>query len=283
MIGIIDVGGGNSAAFADGVLDYLIENNINVDYFIGVSAGAANGASFVAKQSGRNLKFYTEYNLSARAIGPLAFLCSKGSFVDMDYIYGTLSNEGGKCPLDYDALMESPTKFVVVATDVDNGNAVYFDKSDIKRNNYGVLCASSARPIACKPYSFNGRRYYDGYVCDPIPVDKALSDGCDKIIVLLANSKERFRSGKGDAKQAEKTKKYPAISKLLSQQAQLYNDSLKKALELEKEGKALVLCPKDNMYMSALDKDKTKINALYQYGYQQGKRVTEFLSTEINI
>lgn len=60
-IGLIDVGGGLRGAFGAGVLDYCLDQNIVFDYVIGVSAGVANVASFLAGQRGRNYEFYTNY------------------------------------------------------------------------------------------------------------------------------------------------------------------------------------------------------------------------------
>ena len=52
--GVIDVGGGLRGIYAAGVLDYCMEQGIRFDLGIGISAGSANLASFVACQRGRN-------------------------------------------------------------------------------------------------------------------------------------------------------------------------------------------------------------------------------------
>ena len=137
-----------------------------LDYCIGVSAGAANCVSYIAGQRGRNLEFYTKYNFSSKSIGILAWLKTRGSFIDLDYIYGKLSRSTGKSPLDFEAVMASPTQFKVVATDSETGEAVYFDKTDLRQDDYRVICASSCTPEVCKPYPYKGRTYYDGYVSD---------------------------------------------------------------------------------------------------------------------
>ena len=240
MTGIIDVGGANRAAFADGVLDYLQDHQIFTDYFIGVSAGAANGCSYVSRQRGRNLDFYTDYNLSSRAIGILAWLKTRGSFIDLDYIYGTLSFGDGKSPVDYESMMNSSTALKVVATDAETAEPVYFDKTIMKQDDYRIIAASSCSPEACKPYKYNGRTYFDGYVSDPLPVERAMADGCDRLIVLLTLPKDHMRSSRSFEKQAAKLKKYPAISEKLSKGAQIYNRELSICLDLEKEGKAFV-------------------------------------------
>ena len=93
--GIVDVGGGFRGIYACGVLDYCLDQNIRFDLGIGVSAGSANLASFIAGQRGRNFIFYTEYGPRWQYASVRNFIM-KRSFVDMDYLYGTLSNLQGK-------------------------------------------------------------------------------------------------------------------------------------------------------------------------------------------
>ncbi|MBQ9031295.1 MAG: patatin family protein [Parasporobacterium sp.] len=276
MLGIIDVGGANRAVFADGVFDRLLEEGIMADYCIGVSAGAANCISYIAKQKGRNLEFYTKYNFSSRSIGLFAWLKTGGSFVDLNYIYGTLSNSNGKCPLDFEAVKASPAQFKIVATDSETAEPVYFDKSLLQQDDYRAICASSCTPEVCKPYPYNGRRYFDGYVSDPLPVERALSDGCDRLVIILTLPKTHMRSSRSFERQAEKLKKYPAISGKLKQGADLYNRELQLCLELEEAGKALILHP-EFVQLHPLEKDKSKILALYQEGYEKGAKVKDFL------
>jgi len=279
MTGIIDVGGANRAAFANGVFDYLAENGIWSDYCIGVSAGAANCCSYVSGQVGRNMNFYTKYNFSPRAIGPVAKILT-GSLIDLDYIYGKLSNTGGKCPLDYEAFFASPVQFWAVATDADTGEPVYFSKADMKKDEYGVICASSAMPGACKPYEYKGHRYMDGYVSDPIPAAKAIADGCDRLVIILTLPKNHFRSGSKDAQTAEKLKKYPAIAEKLARQAEIYNEQLRYCLKLEEEGKALILYPRHN-HLHSFEKDRERITALYQEGRENGPLAGKFINRAV--
>jgi len=75
----------------------------------------------------------------------------KKSFVDMDYVYGTLSNSDGENPLDYIAVRDNRMEFYVVATDALTGQAKYFDKADIRQDDYSIFKASSAIPFICKP------------------------------------------------------------------------------------------------------------------------------------
>ena len=51
--GLILEGGGMRGLYTAGVLDFLLEKDIDVSAVYGVSAGACHGCSFVSKQKGR--------------------------------------------------------------------------------------------------------------------------------------------------------------------------------------------------------------------------------------
>ena len=213
--GVVDVGGGMRGIYAAGVLDYCLDHGISFDLGIGVSAGSANLASFAAGQRGRNYHFYTDYSFRKQYMGMEDFLKS-GSYINMDYMYSTLSNSDGENPLDYQAFCDNPMEFYVVATDAETGNARYFDKSDIHRDDYDVLKASSSIPFVCKPYPVQGRLYYDGALGDPVPVDKAFSLGCDRVVLLLTKPSGVPRSPGHDEKFASRIQhRYPASAHAL--------------------------------------------------------------------
>ena len=60
--GVVDVGGGLRGIYAAGIFDYCMDEGIQFDICIGVSAGSANIASYLAGQRGRNYQFYSEYS-----------------------------------------------------------------------------------------------------------------------------------------------------------------------------------------------------------------------------
>jgi predicted patatin/cPLA2 family phospholipase len=57
-----------------------------------------------------------------------------------------------------------------------------------------------------------------------------------------------------------------------------YNAGVDLALELEKEGKALIVAPASIEGMKTLTKDKKAILDLYEQGYQEGAKIREFLA-----
>lgn len=277
-VGIIDVGGGMRGIYCAGVFDYLIDNKIELPYVMGISAGSANVASYIAKQKGRNKVFYEEYSTEKEYMSMHNFR-TKGSYIDLDYVYGTLSNEDGKYPWDYNKAMESDSEMVVVASNAITAIPEYFYKKDFIKNDYGMFKASSCIPIICKPYKWRGKEYVDGAITAPIPIEKAFEDGCTRVIVLLTRP-ENFRKKQGKISVLYKkwAKKYPKITEQLYQRHILYNETLDK---IEKEyvskGKALIVAPDDCCGMDTLTKDKEKMEKMYNKGYNDGEKIKKFL------
>lgn len=275
-IGIIDPGGGLRGVYSVGIYDYCLDHNITFDCGIGVSAGAANLIGFMTGEKHRNLKFYTEYPLHKEFMGVQNLINNK-CFLNLDYIYNQLNSSSSKHPMNYEAVAAHPMKLQIVATDVERGMPVYFDKSAIKQDNLDALIASASIPIVCPPFPFQNHLYYDGAVSDPIPVQKAFDEGCDKVIVLLTMPRDFRREMKTDyAMIAALQMKYPKMAHAVRRRYMIYNRSLALAKKYEEEGKAIIISPKDHG-VSVLSKDTTAMKKLYKQGYHDGAKIAEFL------
>jgi len=275
--GIVDVGGGMRGIYAAGVMDYCLDHDIYFDLGVGVSAGSANLASFIANQPRRNLQFYTEYAMRKEYMGVSNFLRT-GSFIGLDYVYGTLSNHDGESPLDYSSMEASSTEFMVVATKADTGEAQYFTKLDICQDHYDVFKASSAIPFVCKPYVIDGIPYYDGALADPVPVETAFQSGCEKVVLVLTLPADHQRSSGKDIKLANRIRKqYPQAAEQLKNRANHYNAGVAMARRYAKEGRLLIVAPDDTCGVGTLTRDKDALLKLYAKGYQDGEKVTQFL------
>jgi len=275
-IGVVDVGGGFRGAYAAGVFDYCLDNNLQFDLCIGVSAGSANIASYMANQPRRNYQFYTEYGMRKEYASVHNFI-KKKNFIDLDYVYGTLSNSDGESPLDYHAIMRNSADMYVVATDALTGKARYFTKADLTYNQYDIFKASSAIPFVCKPYQINKSLYYDGALSDPVPVEKAFLLGCDKVIVLLTLPVDQIRTSDRDNFLASRIRKqYPIAAGELERRAMRYNSSVVLAKHYEKQGKTLIISPDNTCGVGTLSRKPDKLKELYHKGYTDGKRIKHF-------
>lgn len=277
-IGVIDVGGGFRGIYAAGALDYCLDQKISFDLGIGISAGSANLATYAAGQKGRNALFYLVYGFRKQYMS-LGNFIRKGSYVDTDYIYGTLSNAGGENPVDYPALRDNPMELTIVAANALTGQARYFDKADLDQDRYDILKASSSIPFVCKPYPVNGVPYYDGALGDPVPIEKAFELGCDRVVLLLTKPENIPRTpGKDEWFAAGIQKKYPLAAKGLRQRAKRYNEGVARAREYAKQGRVLIVAPDDTCGVDTLKRDKRALQRLYMKGYQDGKKIERFIA-----
>lgn len=275
--GIVDVGGGYRGVYACGVLDFCLDQGIAFDIGIGVSAGSANLSSYCSGQRGRNRRFYTEYGLRKQYAG-FGNWITKRSFINLDYVYGTLSNANGEDPLDYEAVIRNPMMYYVVATEALTGKPRYFDKSDLKQDDYGIMKASSAIPFVCRPYEVGGTLYYDGALSDPVPVQRAFDLGCERVVLILTLPRDTVRTPAKDEKVAARIqKKYPLAAEGLRRRAETYNRGVERAKAYEAQGKLLIVAPEDTFGVQTLCRDAGAMNRLYESGYRDGARIPAFL------
>lgn len=278
MLGLIDVGGGMRGAYTAGIYDYLMDRGVQpFDYLLGVSAGSGNMVTYLAGQSGRNLRFYLDYAFRKEYMSMHNYL-KTGSYIDLDYPYTVLSGPDGEDPVDLAAFNASSARYEVVVTDAATGEPVYYDKSAMKDGNFDVIKASCAVPGACRPYPVHGRPGFDGGVADPVPYKRALEQGCDALVVLLTRPAEFCRPLLGhDAAMGRMLRKWPKAYAALKRRPVRYNTDVAAVKAMETEGKALLISPSDIGKMSTLTRDKAAVERLYQMGYADGKKVLDFV------
>lgn len=275
---VIDTGGGLRGIYASGVLDRCIELGVNFDVAMGISAGSANVSSFLAGQKERNYRFYIDYSGRKKYMSVHNFI-TKRSYIDLDYIYGILSNSDGEDHLDYDAFTKNKTEFITIATNAVTGEAKYFDRSDMAQDRYDIFKASSCIPFVCRPYVIDGVPYYDGALSDTIPIQKAFNMGCDKVVLIVTKPRDTIRTPESDQKLgAMIRRRYPKAAEAISNRAERYNAGIAAAKEYEKQGKLLLIAPDDICGMDTLTRDVDAMKKLYKKGLKDAELIPKFLS-----
>ncbi len=264
--GLVIEGGGMKGAYSAGVLDGMLEDDIYFDYVIGVSAGSANASTFVSRQRERCMRFFTVHLKDPLYFGVRSFLKTRNLF-NLQYIYGTLSNSTGKDPISYPTIKESDTELVIVATDARTGQPHYFTKDDMSQDHYEIIMASSAIPVACRPQVIDGVPYYDGGISDAIPVQKALDDGCDKLVIALTKPHDYVKTPEKHKRlYSIACRKYPNTIKCLDNRHIMYNKCIDQARQLEADGTAMIFAPSTALQISTYTMDPEVEKQLYQLG-----------------
>ena len=263
MPSLILEGGTLRPIFSDGVMDALLDNNITFPYCIGVSAGITNGVSYISKQKGRNLEVVTKYRNDNRYLSYRNFLRCKSIF-GLDFVFDEIPNN--LIPFDMDTYRKYPGKVLVGVTNAHTGKTEYLNGKDLD-DKATMLRATCAIPLLFPVIKINGKEYYDGGLCDPIPIKKAIADGNTKHLIVLTQPKgyKKELSKKNILVAKLLNKKYPNLKTPLLNRHNHYNETVKFCEQLENEGKVLILRPEYNL--DSFEKDINKLKSSYDHGY----------------
>jgi len=274
--GLVLEGGGLRGVFTGGVLEYFIENDLYFPYVIAVSAGACSGTSYISRQRGRNKQVTIGYIRDPRYYSYWNLIKGK-DLLGMDFLFEDIPNE--LCPLDYETLMNAEEQLIVVATDCETGQPVYFEKNNC--SDYGrVVRASSSLPFVTAPIEVDGMTLLDGGITDSIPIRKAIADGNEQNVIILT----RERGYRKPIQQSgvfskwlmqHKYGNFPKLIRAIEQRNQMYNDTVEYIEKLEDEGKVLVIRPQAAVEVKRIDRDTVKLEALYMQGYNLAQQMHE--------
>lgn len=260
--GLMLEGGGMRAVYTIGVLDCLMDNAIRFDYAVGVSAGACHGVSYVSGQRGRSLRVNRRYVGDKRYIS-FGNYRETGSLFGMEFIFGDIPDELD--PFDYEAFYRSGTAFETGVTDIVTGKPVFFDKSYVKPGNY-LLRASSSIPCFAPVVPFEGRLCMDGGTACPLPVERALEMGCDRVVVVLTRERAFRKAPEKLTLYRRQYRNYPELIRTLDSRHKIYNRQLDLIRRLERQGKALVIAPPRPLGIGRFEKDMKKLLPAYLQG-----------------
>lgn len=278
MTGLVIEGGGMRGIFAAGVLEYLLDNDIKVDYVIGVSAGACHGCSYVSGQKGRAFAVCTDYMDDPR-YGSVQSLLKTGDYFGKKFMYHTIPEELN--PVDNESFKKSGIMFEVGVFNCITGESEYPEIKDMFED-VDWIAASASLPLFAKMVDIGGYQYMDGGLSDSIPVKHAQEIGCDKVIVILTRERGyRKAASKSIPLIKAKYKDYPKLIDALKRRHTVYNETLEYIDEEEKKGNVFVIAPVKDLGVGRLEKDRNKLKNAYLEGYyvteSYGDKLKEFL------
>lgn len=280
-IGLVLEGGGMKGVYTAGVLEYFMEKDIYFPYVIGVSAGAGAGASYLARQKGRNKKVNIEFIKDPRFLSWGNFYRRKELF-GMDFIFDEIPNK--LVPFDFGSFLNGEEKFVVGTTDSVTGEAVYYNKEEDGEEMLRIIRASSSLPLVAPTVYYKNRMLLDGGIADPIPIKKAEEDGFKKNVVIMTKPKGFFRKPSKFPRIFRMFyRRYPAIGSILSERWKTYNDTLAYIAKEQKSGMAFVIQPSIDIGISRMERNKDKLLRLYELGYKDAERMEEELKKFLNL
>ena len=262
--GLLLEGGGMRCLYTAGILDIFMKNNIKIDGIVAVSAGALFGMNYKSKQIGRILRYNKKYAGNKNYMGLYSFITT-GNIINEEFCFKKIVNELD--PIDYDTYKNSDVDFYAVVTNLETGKAEYIKIDDLQdKNSLEYLRASGSMPFISKPVTINNKKYLDGGIADSIPIDKIMNMGFDKVIVVLTRPIDYKKKKSNQTFPKIYYKKYPKFVESINNRYKKYNEELQTISKLEEKGKILVIRPSKLVKIIRVEKDKEKIQEMYDLG-----------------
>ena len=279
--GLILEGGAMRGMFTAGVIDVMMENGIDFDGAIGVSAGAAFGCNYKSKQVGRVIRYNMKYCADRRYSG-IGSLIKTGNIFSTDFAYGEVPLKFDV--FDFETYQSNPMDFYVVCTDIETGKAVYHNYGGKDDHCFDWIRASASMPLVSQIVDIDGRKLLDGGIADSIPVKYFEELGYRKNVVVLTQP-ENYRKEKNRLMPLIRLKyrRYPKLVETMANRHLVYNAALDYIKERERQGALFVIRPKEKLKIGKVEKNPDKLKEVYDIGREtaaaQIQAIKDFLNT----
>ncbi|MBQ5577516.1 MAG: patatin-like phospholipase family protein [Prevotella sp.] len=169
-VGLVLGGGGAKGAAEIGVLKYIEEAGVHIDYIVGTSIGSIIGGLYSVGYRSQQLD-----SLFVNTDWENIFSESIAGTQQISNVFSDLLNLPDS--VDFDSL---PIPYRCVATDIINTEEVILQRGNLAR----AMRASMSIPGAFKPVKWEGKLLVDGGMLNNLPVDIAKKMGADIIIAI---------------------------------------------------------------------------------------------------
>lgn len=241
-VGLVLEGGGLRGVFTAGVLDFWMENGLDVSYVVGCSAGACNLLSFVAHQIGHTRDTMIQLDADDRYYG-MNQLIKHQKLLDLDKVFYEYPYH--QFPFDFNAFFRSPIESEMVVTNCETGKAEYLSEHQNEKRLCTITKASSSMPLLTKPVQLDGKEYLDGGIADAIPLRRAVETGHTKNIVVLTRQNGHAPHDTSSRKALYEAfyRDYPLLTAALQIRREMYLDEVAFVHQEEDAGRAFVIRP----------------------------------------
>ncbi len=271
--GLILEGGAMRGLFTAGIIDIFMENGIEFDAAIGVSAGAAFGCNYKSRQIGRVIRYNKQFAKDPRFCS-FRSLIKTGDLFGAEFCYHTIPDTLDL--FDTQAYLDNPMDFYVVVTDVETGKAVYINSDEAGDDSLEYFRASASMPLVSRPVEIKGKKYLDGGIADSVPIQYFESIGFEKNVIILTQPKGYIKKPSSAVKVMKYAlKEYPNVIKTMEDRHNEYNETLEYIEKREKEGAVYVIRPDVPLEIGRIEHNPDNMQKVYDLGRKAGKKHLE--------
>ena len=267
-------GGMMSGVFGAGIVTGLEEANAypHIGAIYGGSAGAFNGAYFLAHQSRLGSTIYYE-DLPNRFFSWNEILKGSDSAIDREFLMGIVQREKA---LDVKRIQTQKIPFNIKVLNKATGKMEYLD------GKVGTI-EKLKQAVGVFPFcDVNNESNVDGDILDPVGLDYLLERHPQEKIVLAVNYKPGFSFMRniGDHYcgiiSATRGNEYSSFKRYFFERERRLRRDLQKAREQER---ILVVCPPSTSKTASLTQDKAKLIETHKMGISTSRSIVRFMRT----
>ena len=269
--GLVLEGGGIRGIFSAGVMDVLMEEGIEFDGAIGVSAGAAFGCNYKSRQPRRAIRYNLKYAKDPR-YSSVRSLLKTGDLFNAQFCYHDIPEK--LYPFDWKAFRENPMQFFLVCTDVETGKPVYHlcdNDSDWQMLEW--FRASGSMPLVSRVVEIGSQKLLDGGISDSIPLRFMENKGYDRNVVILTRPAGYVKEPAPMMRMISRVlQQYPEAVKAMENRHNVYNETLAYIRQREAGKFAFVIRPEEDLDVGRIEHDRFKIREAYKAGRRAARK-----------
>jgi NTE family protein len=266
-VGLV-LGGGGAKGYAHiGVLKFLEEQGICVDYVVGTSIGAVIGAmhcfgysAVEIEQIAKSTNFKALFDLTLPKIGLI-----RGDKIEK-YLRHIFEDK---------KFSDLQKPFFAVAVDINNFQEVIFDKGDLTK----AVRASVSIPGIFHPVSNKKRILVDGGILNNLPIDVLQNKGVDKIIAVNLEGNKINKEVYETAVAEKSDISIGIVNILLNSYTMIISSQLK---EIHRNQNVFVLHPElGKISFKDFHKSDDGINAGYECAKRNSNKLKKFVGKSL--
>ncbi|WP_313134236.1 patatin-like phospholipase family protein [Anaerocolumna sp.] len=276
-VSLVLEGGALRGLFTAGVLDYFMEQGLKFPYVVGVSAGACNLLGYAAHQVGYTKDCMIQRDAKNQYFGINQLLHAK-TIINLDRIF--YEYPYNQLPFNFKAFFNSGIKTEFVVTNCVTGKAEYLHENSDEHRLGTLGKASASVPLFTKMVELDKKKYLDGGLTDSIPIERAITQGFSKNVVILTRSRGNAPTMNYYQRILYQTfyKDFPQLLEAILNRPAMYQSQLALLDSLQEDGKVFVIRPK-LPEIKRFETDPDTLEAYYQHGLQIAKSCWKELQT----
>ena len=197
-VALVLSGGGARGMAHIGVIEKMLEKNLEITSVAGTSIGALVGGVYASG----NLNAFREWVKNQSRMDVIRLMdvvISRNGFIRGEKVFKELSQF-----ISDKNIEDLPIPYAAIAVDIKKHQEIVFTKGKLK----DAIRASVSVPTVFKPKLFNGVELVDGGVLNPLPLDRVMRSDGDQLWAVDLNADIPYKQPKQNKEQENVNENY---------------------------------------------------------------------------